>query len=369
MKIITRCKFLIISVMLVCMTGFVKAQDEDVRQAIQGALQEAAASLKNSRIPANIPISCLPLGNDIGGYVEGQLKISVVAAGRQYVEGKDDPFWDSVLSEVAWDTRKADMLDPVTLAAFGKLKATKILIYGVVRAAEKSGRRVYAEIELHASAVDTKEHLWGGNFAKRYYLPGPENVAGLSFIPPEVRDPIKAQLSTKAFDSLENAKAKLNAIKTVAYVPLAGDIDKYATFMLRDAISRSHMNPKGLDLNTMGEARLLLRDQPTQADALLYGAVRDISQRIDSRTFNTTTWLVTAEVQACIEHATTNEILWSDTVSVSEHYTKKLTAWETWSMVIFPYLTAHPMAWILPLAILIALIVIFRMISAASRVR
>ncbi len=349
--------------------AFAQGFDEDVRQAIQLAIKDAAASIQSSRIPAGVTVSCLPLANDRGVYVEGQLKMAVGDAGRQYVEGKSDPFWDAVLEEVKWDTLKADMLDPATLVTFGKLKATQILIYGVVRAAETSGRRVFVEIELHASSIETKEHLWGGTFAKRLYLPGPEQITGLVDLPVEVRNPMKAQLAEKVGKSLEQAASKLEPVKTVAIVPLAGDLDRYATFMLRDAVSRSRLTPKNLDFNTLGEARILLRDQPVQADALLNGAVRDISQQVESRSFASTTYLVTVEVQACIENASTREVLWSDTVTATEQYTKTLGPWEIWTLKILPYLQAHPLAWIIPLAILLGLIILSKMIRAGTRVR
>ncbi|NLB68375.1 MAG: hypothetical protein GX804_01630 [Lentisphaerae bacterium] len=362
-------KIVVLLTLAVCFAVPASGQDEDIRQAIQGALKEASVSLKQSGIQAGVPISSLPIHNDKNGYVESQIKLGVTDAGLQYVEGKTDPFWDEVLSEVAWNTRKADMMDQKTLVTFGKLKASKILIYGTVRAAEKTGRRVYAEIELHASSLETKEHLWGGNFAKRIYLPGPEPIYGITDIPSEIRDPMKAQLGSRVADSLKRASEKLSPIKTVAFVPLAGDVDQYVTLMMRDAISGSHLNPKGLDLNTLGEARMLLRDQPVQADALLYGAVRDISQKLSSRTFASTTWLVEAEIQSCIEDSTSNEVLWSDTITVSEVYTSTMTKWEVWSEIIYPYLVVHPLIWVLPLAILAGLIVIFRLIRANTRVR
>jgi hypothetical protein len=38
-------------------------------------------------------------------------------------------------------------------------------------------------------------------------------------------------------------------------------------------------SPKQLDVRTLAEARALLRDEPKAADAILYGAVRDLSIR------------------------------------------------------------------------------------------
>jgi len=345
------------------------AFDENMRQAVQAALADVATSLRAAPIPPGTPVSVLPIARDQDRYVEGLVKNAVTAAGKTYVEARKDPFWGAVLKETEFDERKADMLDPATLVTFGKLKATQILMYGIVREASTSGNRVFVEIELHASSLVTKQHIWGGVFAKRYYLPGSRDVQGLESFPPEVRETLKRGLGELAMASLGRQQAKLTGLKTVAYVPLAGDIDQYATFIMRDAVSRTSLNPKNLDLNTLGEARQLLRDQPVQADALLYGALRSAQQRALSHTFATTNFEVTAEVQACIENATTREILWSDTIQARATYDTQTTKWSIWADRIHPYLVNHPLAWIIPLGILVLLVVIAKFVRANTRVR
>jgi hypothetical protein len=344
------------------------AYPEDVRQALQQAMRDATESLRASRIPAAQPVSTLPIGNDSAGYVEALLKIAVTDSGRTYVEGKTDPFWNEVLKEVAWDERKADMLDAETLVTFGKLKASQILIYGNVRTAEVSNRRVFVELELHASSIITKQHLWGGIFAKRFYLPGDNSPEGISAITAEVREPMRRMLAEQAMASLRGQE-KLKAMRNVAFVPLAGDLDKYATFILRDAVSQTSLNPKDLDIGTLGEARLLLRDQPQQADALLYGALRDVSRRIVGRTPRSITYEVRTEVQACIENAATREQLWSASLFGKAEYTDTLTWWQWITEDAIPYLQAHPLVWIIPLALIVILIILHKITRAATRVR
>ncbi|MFZ4395836.1 MAG: hypothetical protein ACOYOU_09455 [Kiritimatiellia bacterium] len=343
--------------------------DENMRQAVQAALSDVSASLKSSAIGDGISISVLPIARDQGRYVEGLVKNAVTAAGKTYVEAREDPFWNEIMKEVEFDERKDDILDPATLVKFGKLKASKILIYGVVREASLSGNRVFVEIELHASSIETKQHVWGGVFAKRYYLTGDSDIQGLVRFPQEVRETLKRGLGEQAVASLGRQQAKLSALKTVAYVPLAGDIDQYATFILRDAVSQTSMNPKNLDLRTLGEARQMLRDQPVQADALLYGALRNVQQRAISRTFASTNIEVTAEVQVCIENVITREILWSDTLQARATYDTQTTNWSIWADRIHPWLAAHPLGWIVPLGILVLIIIIGMIVKAGTRVR
>ncbi|MEI6150193.1 MAG: hypothetical protein WCS01_13920 [bacterium] len=292
---------------------------DEVRQAIQMAVAEAQASLGSSAIGPTTPISVLPFRGDQSGYVEGLIKNAVTASGRQYVEGKDDPFWNELLKEIAWDEYKGDLLDTATIVKFGKLRATKILLYGSVREASMSGQRIYVELELHASSVETKVHLWGGTFAKRFYLPGA--LQGLSSVPAQVRDVIREDLLKKGIQSLKEHEAKLNGIQNVAYVPFFGDADSYVTYVMRDLISQSSLFPRNLDIGTLAQARAMLRDQPQRADALLYGAVRDMHQRVKTRTPLSTTFEVVTETQLCIESARTSDILWSASLAVTANYT------------------------------------------------
>lgn len=358
---------------MIATTAHVRAQDttvygEEVRQALRGAMQDVSKSLKESRITAGEPISVLPIAGDPDRIVEGLLKLAVTDAGKNYVEGGSDPFWTNVLKEVEWDMRKGDMLDPATLVTFGKLQAPKILIYGSVRAAEVNKNRVFVEFELHASSLVTKQHIWGGVFTKRFYLPvGPNPPEGLSSIPGEIRATMQQILTKQAVESINN-QAKLNGMGSVALIPLAGDVDHYATFIIRDAITNTKLSPKDMELLTLGEVRQVIREEPGIAEGILYGALRDLSQSIVSTTPRSTTYDVTAEVQACIENAA-GEILWSATLQATSRYTYTLSTWDWLTTVAIPQVVAHPRFWIIAVAVVIGLIILRMMIKAGTRVR
>jgi hypothetical protein len=345
--------------------------NDDVRQALQSTARDVADSLRGaSAIPASAAVAILPLGGDEGKYVEGLLKNAVTGAGKTCVEGKDDPLWEEILKEIVWDGRKSDMLDPATLTAFGKLKGVKVLLYGQVRSAGVSGHRVFVEIELHASSIETRQHLWGDVFVKRVVLPNPDEIIGLLNVPAQVREPLRTAIQEKAAAALKEQEGKLQAVRSVALVPLAGDLDRYATWILRDAITKTRLNAKELDLRTLGEARGAMRDQPQQADALLYGALRDLSKRRTGYTWRSQTYEVQAEVQTCIENAATHDILWSATLPAVSSYSDTLTLWQVLVEKVVPAAGRHPLGASVIVGVVLVLIVLrvlYRMSRRAPR--
>jgi len=337
------------------------AFNEDVRQALQMAVDDAQKQLSQSGLPADKGISILPITGDNERYVEGLLKNAITAAGLLYVEGGSDPLWNEILKEVEWSERKEDMLDPQTLVKFGKLKGTQILLYGNVRSAKQDGQKIFVELELHISSIETKQHLWGAILSKRFYLPGA--VEGIIALDPDVRN-ILAQTIDKGIASLKTSP-KLQEIKTVAVVPLAGDIDGYVTARVQDIVSKTHMNPKNLDVGTLGQARQLLRDKPGQADAIIYGALRDLSRRLVSEKIFSTTYEVSTEVQLSIQSSATGEVLWSDSLYDVSEVVKKRTLEE----MLVSLTKKNPKIWLYVAVGIVVLIVIGKFFKAATRVR
>jgi hypothetical protein len=340
---------------------------DEIRQPLQMAVVDAQKALATSKIPRTAAIAVLPIGGDAGGYVLSLLKNALSQAGLNAVEGKEDPLWEKILAEVEWDERKGDMLDPATLDKFGKLQSAKLLLYGAVRAAEVMGQRVYVEIELHATAIETKQHLWGGTFAKRYYLPG--RVEGLVDLDSSIRDALKKALKDAA-GSLAGAE-KLRGIKTALLVPLAGDSDAYVTGIAKDIFRQSPINPKDADVLTLGEARVLLRDQPQQADAIVRGAVRDLSREVKNVKLEGTNYLIHAEVQLEIQAGRTGEILWSDTVAASaeQFVANPVTPQEAVKIGLWNYLQRNPKI-ILWIALgVVGLLIVRKLINMGTRIR
>lgn len=286
---------------------------DETRQAIGKVGMDVQAALQKSGIPKNQPIAILPLANDPEQYVAGMLKNAVTAAGLPCVEGRDDPFWNQVLAEVEWSERKADMLDPATLTKFGKLKAAKLLLYGVVRDMSFSGAKGFVEIELHISAIETKQHLWGQTFARRFYVA--KDMMGVVALD-EASRKVLAKVFEQGLESLQKTPAAMDVKKSVVLVPLAGDVDRYVTQLTERMLTKTgKLTPREQDAQTLAQAKQLLRDEPQAADAILYGAVRDLSRQVKVKeTADYTIDRLFAEVQLKLVAAKTGDVLWSDTL-------------------------------------------------------
>ena len=177
-------------------------------------------------------------------------------------------------------------------------------------------------------------------------------------------------LRDKVADSLGKSQ-KLGAVKKVAMLPVAGDVDQYAFGLFRDVLSASSMTPVNLDVTTRAEARFALREGPGKADAIAYGTLRDIEAKLTKKTFwGAKTYSALMELQLWIEKGATREILWSDTVLFSKDIVDEEGDWWKGLCHLFPYLEDHPLAvvWV-PLVVIIGLVVLFKFLRAMARVR
>ena len=339
------------------------------RLAVKDAVGEAGASLKASKIPSNAAVAILPISGDGDGWLAGQLKIALTDAGKTCVEGKEDPMWDAILKEITWDARKEDILDAATLDKFGRLKSAQYLLYGFVRRLAASERCVLVELELHASCIATKQHVWGGTFVRRHHVPGSDPNGGID-IPSNVRTALIDGIRAKVSESLAKS-AKIGAVKRVAILPIAGDVDQYSEGLFRDVLSSSSVTPVNLDVTTRAEARLALREGPGKADAIAYGALRDLEAKlVETKVDGEKIYSALMELQLWIEKGATRDILWSDTVQFSKEFTTGPRG--LWDKIchFVPFFAEHPssVVW-LPLAIVLGLIVLWLFLRSCTRVR
>ena len=293
--------------------------DDNIRQAVYGALDNATESLKNAPF-GKAPIAILPLktGHSV---LAGRLKNILVKNGFVCVEGKEDPMWDEIMKEIEWDERKNDILDPKTIVKFGKLKAAKILFQCEIRVIDKNADRIYAEIELRATDIATKQILWGGTFANRYYIG--KNVQGIISLDDELRQTLKKSF-TEAKKSLTTPQVagKLNNIKNITIVPLNGDIDSYMTQLATAMLTQTHLMPQNPHIPSLMQIRFTARDGLLKSDAILYGAIRALHKTKPETTRSgkkmVTKHNIVAEIQLFIEDVKTGNILWGETITVKE---------------------------------------------------
>ena len=346
------------------------AADELVALALKDAIGDAKASLAASaKIPPDKAVAILPFTDDKSGHVVGLLKNALTDAGKTCVEGKEDPMWNAILKEIEWDERKEDILDAATLDKFGKLKSAQYLMYGNVRRLAATERYVLVELELHVSCISTKQHVWGGTFARRQYAPG-SDPDGAVAIPDDVRQAVIAGIRAEIGKSLAKA-AKLGAVKRVALLPIAGDVDQYGEGIFRDVLSASSVVPVNLDVTTRAEARFALREGPGMADAIAYGALRDVGATLkETQATGERTYSARMEMQLWIEKGATREILWSDTVQFSKEFTVGPRG--LWDRLchLFPSLRESPaqIVWV-PLVVILGLVALLLFLKAVTRVK
>ncbi len=331
------------------------AFDDNVRQAFAHAMGDVSSGLRSSGIPENARVGILPISGDRGNVVRGLLKNAVVKAGHVCVEDGSDPIWKAILAEADFDIRNAGLLDEKTLVRIGDLQTVDVVLYGAVRASAKEENRVFVELELHATDRASKKHVWGDLFAKRWYVPGAEVPKGISELPTALREQLKNAATDKFVASVQ-AQPKLAKVRTVALVPLAGDDDRYCTYIVRDGLTRlPNLTAKELDLQSLQGGRQIFRDLPVVAgDAVIYGAVRQLGW------YQTEGFLgifdhydVQIDFQAAIERNDTHDVLWSDTIQSFEEF----YVWN-WVRII-----------LLGVGALVALVVLLSLIKAATRVR
>lgn len=292
--------------------------NDDARQALYGALDNAAESLKSAPFGKKA-IAILPLKNN--SLLVGRLKNLLVQSGFVCVEGKEDPMWHEILKEIEWDERKSDILDSQTVVKFGKLKAAKILFQCEVRVIDKNADRIYAEIELRATDIATKQILWGGTFANRYYIG--KNVQGIISLDDELRMILKKGFAeAKKSLTAPQVAAKLNHTKTITVVPLNGDIDSYMTNLATVMLTQTHLMPQNPAIPSLMQIRSTARDGLLKCDAVFYGAIRALHKTASTTRQSgkkiITTQNVVAEIQLFIEDAKNGNILWGETITVKE---------------------------------------------------
>ncbi len=299
--------------MLVCaagMTGRANVALEDARdQAAQGAVAKAQTALAGVTAARDRTVAVLPIagGRDLG--IDGRLRAALTAAGFSVVDAREE-LWDEIVEAIERGERRLDILDERTLVQFGRLREYQVVLYGQVVERIEPGRMVYAEIELHLSSLETREHLWGDRFAERIYLA--MDMRGPVALDALVRKALQAAV-VEATDTLARAPEGISA----ALLPLAGDLDSYATGLVRDAFSAlGTVTLREHNLRTRAEARSVLRDQPSMADAVLVGAVRDLTPRYLVRDeILRKVYQAEAEIQLSIEGREAGDILWSNTGS------------------------------------------------------
>ena len=307
---------------------FAASWTENERQALNEAVGDARKSIDlNGSVMRDQNILILPLQGDQESIVFAKLKTLLVTDKKfTVVEDKDSAALDAIAKEFAWNERTKDIMLPESLVSFGKLLGAQVIVYGRIREVSSNADRVYAELELFATQIETRKTLWGGVFAGRY-VPG-GNLRGGFAADPHIVSGIKQAF--KQFDeSLKKSKFLATEISTrsVVTLDLAGDFDKYVGKRTYELLTENGVTPRELGYSTLTQARAYMRDNKLKADAYLYGAIRAMhsledpenpKKEVDLKTRMTTVHHpVFVEIELRIVAASNEDILWAQSVAES----------------------------------------------------
>ena len=344
---------------------------DNLRQALQGALDNARGELANSPL-RNRQVAVLPIAGQGGESVTQYLKTILTQAGCVCLEGKDEAAFQQILKEMAWNARNDDILTPDEVAALGKLKGIQCLVYGTVLEVSETPERVFAEISLHATDVETRQHVWGGLFANRFYVG--KDLNGVVSLDEDLRAMLKEGFDEAIATMLSpEYSSKLSRFKSVTVVPLAGDIDQYMTGLFIGGLTRTSLAPVNPRIPSLSLLRSFVRDGKLNTDAIAYGAVRELYVRKDKEEVNlknlrkTEQCTAIAEIQLFVEEAQTGHILWSQTISKSRPLVKESVVRKDDPALADSLVTQAPsfVKWIGWIVLgLIALVLILKFISA-----
>lgn len=321
-------KKIVMILMMICAVCCLSAQstpaDDNIRQALYSALDQAKPSIAKAPFKGKT-VAILPIAEDVDSLVLGRLKNILTSANVKCIEGKEDPMWGEIMQEIAWDQKKGDILDAQTIAKFGKLKGAQILLYGKVRALDQNEARIYAEIELHATDIQTKEHIWGGTFTCRFYVG--RDIRGIIELDTDLKNLLKKNFEEAKKSLLSPSTAAKLDKKTVAVVPLAGDIDNYMTTLALEMLTETTLQPRNTQIPTLSQLKAFSRDGKDVADLVFHGAIRDLYRG------KTTAKLLTnannepimeektdiyADIQLVVENPKNGDVLWSKTITLHE---------------------------------------------------
>lgn len=295
----------------------------EISAAINQALEQVKPAL-NAAYFGTKNIAILPIISDKNGNLTNKLKTLITGSGHVLVEASQDPMWNSIIEEIGWTERKNDILDASAIAKFGKLKSVQILFYAVVRV-DRNKERIFVELDLHATEVETRRHIWGHNSIYPHYVN--KDVEGLVSLDEDLRKLIKKNFA-EALDSLKKSTFITNPgkynIQTVAVLSLAGDIDNYITGLAKELLNNANLAVQEAKVTSPFQFREDKKNVAGAPQGYLYGAVRNLSRKYIDTTYTKDKrvlkkWLVSTDIQLTIGDIKSGNELWNRTITLSEN--------------------------------------------------
>jgi hypothetical protein len=286
-------------------------------QTINEVAREAAQKLKATDFPDITTIAVLPLWGDCRAetkaYIVNMIQSQIIG-GRYRVLERDAKIWDALLEEIAWNTRREDVMTAETVQKFGKVAGCDAIVFGTVRECAfylDSGRAI-TRLTLKMSVVQTGEARWSSGEIKSARLPN---------MPPRPRPDLDPAMLRAISQLAEQAVAGLKGrnVNTTNFCvfPLLGhEQGPYVTEVLQAELTKAGCSPvpvsraewdEFLAVNSRGRESLdTMADFAKRRgyDAFLYGTVSEC--RTLERKYK-----ALARATLTLVNAQTGEALWS----------------------------------------------------------
>jgi len=130
-----------------------KATDQSIEKALESLKQKNITELKN--------VAVMPIWGDEDHYITEVLKSAITKTNFNLFV-RSDKEWDTLLSEMKWETLREDMMDTKTIQKFGKIQGVDGLIYGTVWHINNNLWGTHSEVKftINLADIETGQVLW-----------------------------------------------------------------------------------------------------------------------------------------------------------------------------------------------------------------
>ncbi len=295
--------------------------DRALDLTIKEAANEAASQLKGLTVDGTMNIAILPLwGEGNKDYIAQSVK-AALAGGPFRVMERNTEDWNSLLSEIEWRDKRADIMNPDTIKSFGRIEGCQGVIYGTVResGADSNKQMAITRLILFLGDVETGEVMWSSQeIVKTKPLTG-----DITPDQPVVLNPALVKAIQKAAQqALADLESKSLSIKNFAVLPFWGnDPGRAITDTVQGQLAGSAYKPiptssgewqtflneikwTQLNADTMDSTKMCAFAKDKGCDAILYGTVHEA--RVDKNKYQ-----VFVRLSFYLMDANSGEILWS----------------------------------------------------------
>ena len=136
-------------------------EDETLQRATDAALAELAQNLGQKHLEQVKSVAVVPLRGDMSGYATSCVRDAVTRT-EYGLFTRSDQTWDTLLAEIDWGVRRADVMNPETVQKVGKVEGVDAIVYGQIwdLGVNLWSIRGHVKVSLVLADVETGQELW-----------------------------------------------------------------------------------------------------------------------------------------------------------------------------------------------------------------